>query len=575
MKKKSLYKGMAMLTLMTAIASCQKDTLPTNFAPGITAGNVDGIERTHAKAIYGKIDNPNGYKVEEYGIQYSLYQSFAESKSLKATNLDAKGEFSVPIEGLEPGTSYFYRTYVFSGHNTVYSDSRSFQTPKTAAPLFDTEKPTTVSNVKLTSFDVQATLLDDGGEEGGIQMRAFIYMPIGDDEELDITITTPNVVTKIIDGFTTTIDGLFPGTRYVVRPAAVNGSGVGYGTSAYVTTTYTVDNLLSSCVLSDTTSNSISVETQVLNVGTHGIVEGGFCYTSESQTPTISNVTVQAEGYSFEQGSAFKATLSGLNAATTYYIRAYTKDNQGSVAYSETIEYTVAAHQDLDVLTFNASDISPISANLWGNIRQNNVPVRERGICWSTTEFQVENNTETANVNYVAANTDDERYFVTLDVNFNTTYYFCAYGKNSAGVIYYGDVLSFTTPDINVPIFAIDDATNITEASATISGTVTLDYEYRADYRLKCGFLVSKSHTEPTLETNEINEDLSVTLGAHLTDDDVVLPLNATFDLEPDTQYYYRIYAENEKGLVYSEVKTFTTLKRTPTPDDAEFPELN
>lgn len=566
---KKIYKGMTMLGLMVAMASCQKDTLPTNLAPGVTTGGTEGIYRTGVMSISGTISNPDGYTVEEYGIQYSLYQNFSVEEKIPATNMDKNGNFSIALEGLEAGVGYFYRTYVFGGHNTVYGESRNFTTVTTSAPQFDTQ--TAVSNVGLTSFDVQATLLDDGGAEGGVQMRAFIYMPVENENVTDLAMTTQNVQMKTVDEFNTTITELYTGTLYAVRPMAVTGSGIGYGTIAYVTTTATDNTLLSSCVLSDTTSNSIDIETHVLAAGTHPIVETGFCYSSESTTPTIEHITVQAA----LDGTVFNATLTGLNAATTYYIRAYAKDDQGTVAYSETVAYTVAAHQDLDIVTNNADEISPISARLWGNIRDNNVPVRERGICWSTSEFQVENKTEVQNANFTAADSDAERYFITLDVDFNTTYYFCAYGKNSAGTLYYGEVLSFTTPDINLPGLQVDDATDITEASAVITGVVTLDYEYRADYTVKCGIIVSKNQTEPTIEANDINKDLSVTLGAHLTDDDVVLPLNATFDLEPDTQYYYRVYAENEKGLVYSEVKTFTTLKRTPTPDDAEFPELN
>ena len=561
--KKSLYKGMAMLALLAATASCEKDTLPTNFAPTVVTGSVTEIFRTGAMSVKGSIDNPNGFTVEEYGIQYSLYTDFAVAEVKKATS--SPEDFSVSIDGLEPGTSYNYRAYVSSGHNIVYGKARSFQTVTTSAPQFDAE--TVVSNVGLTSFDVQATLLDDGGAEGGIQMRAFIYKPVDSKEVTELTMTTSDIQMKNVDEYTTTITNLYTGTLYAVRPVAVAGSGIGYGAIAYVTTTATDHTVLSECTLSDSTTNSIDVTAYVLATGTHPIVETGFCYSSENREPTVQNLTVSAD----LEETVFSATLSGLNAATTYYIRAYAKDDQGTVVYSETVTYVVEAHQDLDVETVSADEISTISARLWGKVRDNNVPVRERGICWSATEQQPTVNNATP----VVVDTDDENYSITIDTEYNTTYYFRAYGKNSRGDVYYGEVLSFTTPDINLPELVMEDATEITDSTATLSAAFSLNYPHRADYTVKCGLLISTGNAEPTLESRDSQIVCDVILGEQLTTDPVAVPFSGKFQLQPDTKYYYRAYAENERGLVYSEVKSFTSKKRTPSPGDAPYPDVN
>lgn len=575
MKKRYIYKGVVMLALLAAMASCEKDTLPTNLAPSVVTGSTDGIYRTGVMSIEGRIDNPNGYVVEEYGIQYSQFQSFAEPKNIKATQMDAKGNFTVAVEGLEPGEGYYYRTYVSSGHNTIYGEARPFTTITTSAPQFDTE--TTVSNVNLTSFDVKTTLLDDGGDAGGIQMSAFLYMPV-ESEVNELLMTTPGVLMKTVsdeENFSATITELYTGTLYAVRPMAVTGSGIGYGTVAHVTTVATDHTLLSSIVFSDTTLNSINVEANILAAGTHPIIETGFCYTSENSEPTTQNLTVRAE----RDGTSFRATLSGLNAATTYYIRAYAKDDQGTESYSETAVYEVAAHQDLDIVTNNADEISAISARLWGNVRNNNVQVRERGICWSTAKFQPVTKQVVENATYAMVEVVDsvwERYSYKLDVDFNTTYYFCAYGKNSKGEMYYGDLFEFTTPDINEPVLTMNDATEITDSTANVSASFSLNYEFRANYEVKCGLLLSKTNAEPTLEAYDTQIVCDVVLEEHLTSELIETPFSGRFRLlEPNTVYYYRAYVENEKGLVYSEVKSFTSLKLTPTPDDADFPNVN
>ena len=463
MYKKYICRGIAMLALLAVIVSCEKDTLPFNLAPTVTTGKTDGIYRTGVMSVAGRVDNPNGYSVAEYGIEYSLYQSFAESTLVKAKKMDSKGNFTVTIDNLEPGVGYFYRTYVFGGYNTIYGETRNFTTVTTSAPQFSAE--TVVSNIDLTSFHVEATLLDDGGSEGGVQMSAFLYIPAEKDVK-DLLVSTQNVNIKSVDNFSTTIDNLYTNTRYAVRPMAVSGSGIGYGAITYVTTTATDATLLSTCTLSDTTTNSITVKALMLSAGTHPIVEAGFCYSSENEVPTIQNLTVQTK----LQGTGLKATLTDLNAKTTYYIRAYAKNDQGTVSYSETIEYVVAEYKDLDVRTDNADEISATSARLWGYVRDNNVPVSERGFCWSTSEFQPEEKKVMDNVTYVVVDANEEKYSYTLNAESNTTYYFCAYAKNSDGEVYYGDVLSFTT--LEAPeAEAIDLGLSVLWASFNVGAT--------------------------------------------------------------------------------------------------------
>lgn len=434
-KFKKYIQGISMLILLTVIVSCERDTLPSNLAPTVTTGKTDGIYRTGVASVAGNVTNPNGYSVKEYGIEYSLYLSFAESTLVKATKMDSKGDFSVTIDNLEPGVGYFYRTYVFSGYNTIYGETRNFTTATTSAPQFSAE--TIVSNINQTSFKVKTTLLDDGGSEEGILMSAFLYIPAEQDVS-ELLISTENVNVKSIDGFNTTIDNLYPNTRYAVRPTAVSGSGIGYGAIAYVTTTAAKAALLSTCTLSDTTTKSISVQALVLSVSTHPIVEAGFCYSSENKIPTIQNFSVQTK----LQGAMFKATLTDLNAKTTYYIRAYVKDDFGTVSYSETIEYVVAEY--VDVRTDNADEISACSARLWGYVNDNNVSVSERGFCWSTSEFQPEDKKFLESVTYVVVDANEEKYSYTLDVASNSIYYYCAYAKNSDGEVYYGDIHLFT-----------------------------------------------------------------------------------------------------------------------------------
>ena len=564
MNKKYIYKGIAMLALLAVTASCEKDTLPTNFAPDVVTGGTEEIYRTGVRYVKGTVTNPDNFIVEEYGIQYSLYDNFAVPTQVASTNMDSKGNFSVALEGLEAGTKFYYRTYAFGGYNTVYGLKREFSTVTTSAPTFGDN---TVSNVGLTSFNISTILLDEGGN--ALQMSAFIYKQVADENDKDLSMSTKDVTIVPVDNFdgVTTINELFTGTLYAIRPCAISGSGIGLGDITYVKTEKTDQTMLSLCTLSDSTTSSIAVEALVLSLGTHPIIETGFCYSSENKNPTVENLTVVAQ---LDGNTIRKSTLTNLNSNTTYYIRAYAKSEDNSYAYSEkAVEYKVLEHKVLEVSTLSADEVSTISARLMGNVRDNNVAIRERGFCYSTTET----NPTVENATRLVVNTDQFQYSTVIDVTYNTPYYYCAYAVNEEGAIFYGETLSFTSDDINLPIVRLADVLEYTATEATMQTTVALNYIFKS-HTVKVGILLSDSDTEPTLESTGSHVYGELLFDSHLTVAEVSQQFDAKFELEPDTKYYYRAYAENEKGLVYSEVKSFTSKKRTPASGDVNYPEV-
>ena len=553
-----------MLAMLAMLASCEKDTLPTNFAPEVVTGGPDEIYRTGVRYVKGKVNNPQDFNIEEYGIQYSLYDNFAVPTQVSSSNMDKNGNFSVSLEGLDPGTKYYYRTYAFGGYNTIYGLKREFSTVTTSTPTFGNN---TVSNIDLTSFDISTILLDEGGN--ALQMKAFIYKQVANEDDKDLSMSTKDVKIVPVNNFedVTTINELYTGTLYAVRPCAISGSGIGLGDITYVKTEKTDQTLLSLCTLSDSTTNSIVVEALVFSLGTHPIIEVGFCYSSENKNPNVDNLTVVSE---LDGTTIKKATLTNLNSNTTYYIRAYAKSEDNSYAYSDkAVEYTVLEHKILEVSTLIADEISTISARLMGNVRDNNVAISERGFCYSITETipTVDNATR------LAVNTNQFQYSTVIDVIYNTIYSYRAYAVNEDGEVFYGEVLSFTTEDINLPIVHLEDVLNYTATEAIMQATVTIDYIFKS-HSIKTGILLSTANTEPTIESTDSHAYDDILFDTHVTTDKMSQVFDAKFDLEPDTKYYYRAYAENGKGIVYSEVKSFTSKKRTPASGDINYPEV-
>ena len=79
------------------------------------------------------------------------------------------------------------------------------------------------------------------------------------------------------------------------------------------------------------TGTSLTVASSVTG-NTGSIVRRGFCYSANSQAPTVNDNMVEAD-------ENFSATISGLMGNTTYYIRAFVYGNS-RYTYSDALEAT-------------------------------------------------------------------------------------------------------------------------------------------------------------------------------------------------------------------------------------------
>jgi uncharacterized protein (TIGR02145 family) len=153
--------------------------------------------------------------------------------------------------------------------------------------------------------------------------------------------TTSN--SKTTDGtgtgtFTSNLAGLSAATTYYVRAYAVNSAGTAYGTqvsftSASVGTTPTISATTAVTSITTTTASSGG---NVLTDGGTTITSRGVCW-STSANPTTSNFkTSDGTGTGI-----FTSSLTGLTAATIYYVRAYAVNSAGT-AYGTQVSFTSA-----------------------------------------------------------------------------------------------------------------------------------------------------------------------------------------------------------------------------------------
>jgi hypothetical protein len=167
------------------------------------------------------------------------------------------------------------------------------------------------------------------------------------------------------------------------------------------------------------------------------VIARGVCW-SLKPNPTINDsITKDAAGT-----GEFVSNITNLIADTTYFLRAYATNSDGT-AYGIQVSFKTLV-SILPVLTTTAiSDITISSVNSGGNITFNGgTAVTKYGVCWNTNPNPTIMNNKTMDGSGTAS-------FVSkiTDLNQATNYYLRAYATNSAGTSY-GNELSFKTSSI-------------------------------------------------------------------------------------------------------------------------------
>ena len=263
------------------------------------------------------------------------------------------------------------------------------------------------------------------------------------------------------------------------------------------------------------------------------VIARGVCW-SKSEYPTVDDEHT-------ENGSGlgeFQSQLTGLEANTTYYVRAYATNRVGT-AYGE--QLTLSSKTGLpQVTTDEVSNISATSATCGGTVAANSgYTITARGICWSDkTATPTINNDHTEEVATTGHFTS-----MMIGLERNTNYYVRAYAVNEKGTNY-GETKIFTTLN-GMPVVTTAEVTNVKATTATCGGNVTNNGGYAITARGVCW---SHSSSTPTIEDNHTSE----------VADNGAFSSSMT-GLEAGTTYYVRAYATNEVGTAYGESVTFKT----------------
>lgn len=190
---------------------------------------------------------------------------------------------------------------------------------------------------------------------------------------------------------------------------------------------------------SNITATTVTTGGVIENTGNCYILSCGVCW-STNINPTIELSTKTSD----ERGKgSFVSKIEGLVGGTTYHIRAYATNSEGT-SYGDDLTFNTSTTLPT-VITSEASNISANSANLGGTIVHNGgEAITVCGICWSTTS------NPTTSLATKTINGSLNGLFTNLisSLNASTTYYVRAYATNIIGTSY-GNQISFTTLPID------------------------------------------------------------------------------------------------------------------------------
>lgn len=451
-------------------------------------------------------------------VQYSKDANFTTATYKR--DMGKSGNMYVyNLTDLQQNTKYYIRFIVGNAITSVqYKEVFSFTTKKMLAPELGN---VSVENVADQSATLKCYVAHDGGSN--IYQRGFYYREASSSSwnQLNSTSSTSSL-------FSVSLYSLNPGTTYEVYAYAKNS--IGEQNTDIVTFT-TLTRVAAPTLTTDPASNigitSATLGGDVTDDGGEVVTEYGICY-AVSSTPTITSGTRVAMGAGT---GSFSQTVEGLQASTTYRVRAYAINSIG-VSYGSLITFTTNALPD--VMTYDPTGITASSASVTGYTSD---PCDLRGICYSQSA------TPTINDYVIESGSGSGSYSTSLSsLQAGTTYYARAFAYFGSEIVY-GNTVQFTTLTIN-PTVQTTNIESITSTAATVNAAVTSD---GGQTIIERGVCYSTSGT-PTVANAKVTSGVGVgTYSCRLT------------GLSSSTTYYVRAYAATANGVVYGSKLTFTT----------------
>lgn len=242
----------------------------------------------------------------------------------------------------------------------------------------------------------------------------------------------------------------------------------------------------------------------------------------------------------------YVCTIEGLSPGNEYCYSICARSG-GSISKGEVIQFeTLSSTAPVPAATL-ATNVNENGALLSSEITDNGGQnVTQRGFAYKVYQEGMPEPTTYDKTRTVSL--EAESFSAQLSgLQAQTTYIARAYAINRAGTGY-GESVIFTTEELKIPQLTCQ-TNDITAFAVTASATVGTNGGYKIT---EYGFCWSTENQVPT------TENLKTVTG----NDDAHSFREVIENLDPETTYYLRAYAMNEKGTGYSNILTFQTEKK-------------
>lgn len=261
--------------------------------------------------VGGDVQKDNGYAITMRGVCYSTSENPTISDNYVVRG-SALGQYLCELTNLQAQTVYYARAFATNANGTSYGNQVSFTTLQ-APEVF------TLSAQAVTSHSA----LVGGGytSDGGTNITAcgicysFTHYP---------TIDDMCVAHAVSSSFECELSDLRPGTVFYARAYVTNEYGTAYGNEITFTTLTNIP-VVNTLGITNQTASTVDVQAMVVSDGGFAVTKRGVCYSTNPQPTIADNIVTNDVGI-----GSYTCTISKLQAGTTYYVRAFATNSEGT-----------------------------------------------------------------------------------------------------------------------------------------------------------------------------------------------------------------------------------------------------